>query len=238
MTASPGASEQGLVVREFRELASLPPEPPWLWRGLLASGSLTLVAGQPFAGKSMLIGGLLRALALGEPFLGLETERASALLVSEEDDFTLRQRAELFGLLDLEGRYISRNSGALSRPWAELIEAATARAVAEGLRLLVVDTFPGLAQLQAEDENHAGAVGERLRPLQEATSHGLAVLVVHHANAAGQARGSSAFRGVVDVTVRFSRKDKVITLGTASRFAATPEVVRARLTWTRRPLTV
>ena len=45
-----------------RSSAALPPEPEWLLQGLLAPGSLTLLAGHPFAGKSMLISGLLQAL--------------------------------------------------------------------------------------------------------------------------------------------------------------------------------
>jgi AAA domain len=162
--------------KAFRELGELSAEPEWLWRGFLSPGSLTLLAGHPFKGKSMLVGGLLRALAKGEPFLGRETSNATALLVTEEDDSVLRQRAELLGLLDLEGAYISRSSGVTRYPWPELVAAAADRAVLDGHSLLVFDTFPGLAQLGDEQENDAGAISERLRPLLNAASLGLAVL--------------------------------------------------------------
>jgi hypothetical protein len=189
----------------FRELGELPAEPEWLWRGYLSPGSLTLLAGHPFKGKSMLVGGLLRALAQGEPFLGRETTNATALLVTEEDDSVLRQRAELLGLLDLEGAYISRSSGVTRYPWPELVAAAADRAVLDGHSLLVFDTFPGLAQLGDEQENDAGAINERLRPLLTASSLGLAVLFLHHMNGYGQPRGSKAFRGIVDIQICLHR---------------------------------
>jgi hypothetical protein len=217
--------------KAFRDLGEFPPEPDWLWRGYLSPGALTLLAGHPFAGKSMLVAGLLRALAEGHPFLDQETTRGSALLVTEEEDSVLRQRAELLGLLDLDGMYLSRNSGATRYPWQELVAAAADRAVMDGHSLLVFDTFPGLAQLGDEQENDAGAISERLRPLLTAASLGLAILVLHHMNGYGQPRGSKAFRGIVDVVVRFHReKDNNIRLEAESRFpTATPPRLRGQL---------
>jgi hypothetical protein len=52
-----------------------------------------MLAGHPFAGKSMLVSGLLRALETGAPFVGRKTKAASALLVTEEDQASLRERA-------------------------------------------------------------------------------------------------------------------------------------------------
>jgi len=59
-----------LEARSFAGLRELPPEPDWLWQGFLAPGSLTMMAGHPFAGKSMLVSGLLKALETGASFLG------------------------------------------------------------------------------------------------------------------------------------------------------------------------
>ena len=94
------------------------------------------------------------------------------------------------------------------------------------------DTFPGLAQLGNEQENDAGAIGERLRPLQEAAGQGLAVLFLHHMNGYGQPRGSKAFRGVVDITICFhrTRQSEQFRLESESRFpTATPSLLRAKL---------
>jgi hypothetical protein len=210
----------------------VPAEPKWLWRGYLASGSLTMLAGHPFAGKSMLVAGLLRALHHAESFLGRTTDRTSAIVVTEEDDAALRQRAALLGLLGVNSEYVSRSSGALSLPWPELVATATEHAVKSQHGLLVVDTFPGLAGLAGDEENDAGAIAEKLRPLQQAAGTGLAVLFLHHMNRFGQPRGSKAFLGVVDVSTRFQREPRssAFRLDSISRFpVATPAMLRGQL---------
>ena len=186
----------------FSELRALPVEPDWLWEGFLVPGSLTLLASRPFAGKSTLVSGLLKAIEEGSPFLGRQTKRASAVVVSEEDRSALRMRADRFGLPELQSEYLSRSNGVLSVPWPVLIAMAAGHAVGAGHSLLVVDTFTGLAGLAHEQENDAGAIAERLRPLQEAAGRGLAVLFLHHMNAQGQPRGSTVFRAAADIAVR------------------------------------
>jgi AAA domain len=191
----------------FAELQALPSEPDWLWQGFLAPGSLTMLAGHPFAGKSMLVSGLLRALETGEPFLERTTKAASALLVTEEDQSSLRERAGRFNLFGIRSEYLDRSSS-VGHDWSALIAGAAEWALAREHRLLVIDTFPGLAGLGDEQENDAGAITSRLQPLQVAAGAGLAVLFLHHMNNANQPRGSKAFRGVVDTSIRFLRKTK------------------------------
>jgi hypothetical protein len=196
-----------LKPKSFSELRALPAEPDWLWQGFLAPGSLTMLAGHPFAGKSMLVSGLLRALETGEPFLGRKTKAASVLLVTEEDQASLRERAGRFGLFEIRSEYLDRSSS-VGHDWSALIAAATDWALAKGHLLLVIDTFPGLAGLGDEQENDAGAITSRLQPLQVAAGKGLAILLLHHMNGYNQPRGSKAFRGVVDTSIRFLRKAK------------------------------
>jgi hypothetical protein len=194
-----------LKPKSFSELRAFPAEPDWLWQGFLAPGSLTMLAGHPFAGKSMLVSGLFSALETGEHFLGRTTKAASALLVTEEDQASLRERAGRFDLFEIRSEYLDRSSS-VGHDWAALIAGATELALAKEHRLLVIDTFPGLAGLGDEQENDAGAITSRLRPLQVAAGAGLAVLFLHHMNNANQPRGSKAFRGVVDTSIRFLRK--------------------------------
>jgi hypothetical protein len=227
-------------------LRELPSEPEWLWRGYLAPGNLTMLAGHPFAGKTMLAAGLLQAIERGDPFLGQTTSQASALIISEEDDLALQQRARLFDLFESASEFLGRSESLLLE-WSELIAAATERARDAGHRLLVVDTFPGLAGLADEQENDAGAIAHRLRPLQQAAADGLAVLFLHHMNGYNQPRGSKAFRGMVDISIRLLRKTQgshVLRLESESRFpTATPlqlkaELVPAADSWFYRSLNV
>jgi hypothetical protein len=233
----------GLQPKSFAKLAALPPEPDWLWQGFLAPGSLTMLAGHPFAGKSMLVSGLLRAIETGEPYLGRETQAASALLVTEEDQASLRERAGRFNLFGVRSEYLDR-SASVGHEWSALIEGATRRALARKHRLLVIDTFPGLAGLGDEQENDAGAITSRLQPLQVAAGAGLAVLFLHHMNNANQPRGSKAFRGVVDTSIRFLRKAKSrsFRLETETRSTTSmsgrlkAELIQASDGWSYRPL--
>jgi hypothetical protein len=218
-----------LEPRSFAELRALPPDPDWLWQGFLAPGSLTMLAGHPFAGKSMLVSGLLRALESGEPFLGRTTKAASALLVTEEDQASLRERAGRFDLFAIRSEYLDRSSS-VGHDWSALIAGATERALAKEHRLLVIDTFPGLAGLGDEQENDAGAITSRLQPLQVAGGAGLAVLFLHHMNNANQPRGSKAFRGVVDTSIRFLRRAKSFRLESETRSTTSvPRSLRAEL---------
>jgi hypothetical protein len=196
-----------LKPKSFAELSVFPAEPDWLWQGFLAPGSLAMLAGHPFVGKSMLVSGLLRRLESGQPFLGRKTKATSALLVTEEDQASLRERAGRFHLFGLRSEYLDRSSS-VGHDWSALIAGATEWALAKQHRLLVIDTFPGLAGLGDEQENDAGAITSRLQPLQVAAGAGLAVLFLHHMNNANQPRGSKAFRGVVDTSIRFLRKSK------------------------------
>src|SRR3954453_13175848 len=117
----PALALSGPDFRPLSSLKDLAPEPPWLWDGFLAEGAVTMLAGHPFAGKSMLVGGLLRALEQGTPFLGRPTVPATTLLLTEEDDTGLRARAEALGSLDVSGEYIGRTSGVLAWEWDELL---------------------------------------------------------------------------------------------------------------------
>jgi hypothetical protein len=215
-------------------IAMTPEHPGWLWDGYLARGHVTIMFGDPKAGKSNLIYGLLGALETDvASFTGAVTGRARALILSEEPDDTIRQKLVLFGIrtqLVLPPRVLSGYA------WDEMIEKATALAVAEGCSLLIVDTFANFAQLSDDQENSAGAVIEKLGPLKHAAAQGLAVLLNHHARKSGgtgsQAlRGSSALLAAANIVVRVDPSNKMHTRTirvTASHFQAIPESVTVR----------
>ena len=108
-----------------------------------------------------------------------------------------------------------------------MIAGAAERALAKDHRLLVIDTFPGLAGLGDEQENDAGAITSRLRPLQVAAGAGLAVLFLHHMNNANQPRGSKAFKGVVDTSTRFLRRAKSRSFRLETETRSTTNVSRS-----------
>jgi AAA domain len=220
---SPAAvsSERWVDFGSFADLERLPEEPPSLWSGFLPLGSLSMIWGDAKKGKSTLLAGALKAIEYGEPFLGRETKRATAVWVSEEPEQALREKAAMFGLFELKSSIVG-SSGVFGTGWRSLIDQATEHALQNGHKLLIVDTFTGLAELGPEQENDAGAIAERLRPLRVASGTGLAVLFVHHTNKHGRQgpRGSGAFRGLVDTSIGFKRQGESnrFSLNTESRF--------------------
>jgi AAA domain len=124
----------------------------------------------------------------------------------------------MFELFGLKSR-IADSSRVFGVGWQRLVEQATEHALREGHQLLIVDTFSGLSGLGPDQENDAGAIAERLRPLRVASSRGLAVLFVHHTNKHGRKgpRGSGALRGLIDTSIGFQRE------GTSNRFSLRTE---------------
>jgi predicted ATP-dependent serine protease len=226
--------------RLSKALASVPEEPEWTWRGFLAPGIVTLLAGRPKVGKSTFVFGLLEALTTGQPFLALATRETGVLLLSEERQGTLAEKARRFSL-DGAVHLLMRHDVQGPRSWPDVIAEAVAYCHSNGLGLLVVDVLDKWAQLRGDAENNAGAVLEVLEPLMRAAAAGLAVLVVGHQRKSsgefGEAvRGSNALTGAVDVVVELERPTADVLAGegarllrAVSRFMATPEELVAEL---------
>jgi AAA domain len=203
-------------------------EPPWVWDGFVAPGSLTLLSGWPKVGKTSLIFALLAALERGEAFLGLATRSVGVLLLTEERMGTLAGKVQRWNL-NGDVQHLRRQQ-AKDEPWPEIVRQAVAYSRAQGLELLAVDTLAEWAQIT--NENEAGEVLAAMRPLQEAAAAGLAVLVGSHGRKApgrhGEAvRGSNALTGAVDVVIEIERshsfqEENVRVLRAISRYDQTP----------------
>jgi DNA-binding transcriptional ArsR family regulator len=221
-------------------LANVPPEPPWTWDGYLAPGTITLLAGRPKVGKSTLLFGLFEALLSGQPFLERTTRAQGVLLLSEEREGTLAEKARLFGL---DGRlHLLMRHQANGVPWPEIMAMATSYCLAHELSVLAIDTWDKWTGLRGDAENNAGSVIEALEPLVQAAGAGLALPVLAHQRKSlgdfGEAvRGSNALTGGVDVVVELERPrsdvlagDGVRVLNAISRYASTPEALVIALT--------
>jgi AAA domain len=221
-------------------LANAPDEPLWTWEGYLAPGALTLIAGRPKVGKSTLAFALLKQTVTGEPFLGLATCASGVLLLSEEREGTLAEKARRW---NLNGRvHLLMRHQAHGHPWPQVVDEAVAYCREHDLGVLVVDTFDKWSGLRGDAENNAGSVLEVLEPLQRAAAAGLAVLVVAHQRKSlgdfGEAvRGSNALTGTVDVVAELERPrsdvlagEGVRVLNAVSRYSSTPEELVIALT--------
>jgi putative DNA primase/helicase len=221
-------------------LANVPAEPPWTWDGYLAPGAITLLAGRPKVGKSTLVFGLFEAILAARTFLEHTTRAQGILLLSEERESTLAEKARRFGL---EGNlHLLMRHQVNGEPWEEIMAAATAYCLAHELGVLAIDTWDKWTGIKGDAENSAGSVIEALDPIVQAAGAGLCVPVVAHQRKSlgdfGEAvRGSNALTGGVDIVVEIERPrsdvlagDGVRVLNAVSRFAATPEELVIALT--------
>jgi putative DNA primase/helicase len=226
-----------LPFRPLRDaIATAPAEPEWLWEGYLAPGAVTLIGGRPKVGKSTLNFGLFAAITAGVPFLGRGTRKSGVLLLSEEREGTLAEKARRF---DLNGSVdVLMRHELQGQAWPEVVDEALAYCRARGHGLLAVDTWDKFTGLRGDDENKAGPVIEALQPLMKAAGEGLSVAIDTHqrksSGAFGEAvRGSNALTGGVDIIIELERVPDLpharVLLGT-SRFAGTPEELAAELT--------
>lgn len=196
------------------------------------AGNITLLASQWKAGKTTLLAALLARMQNGGQLAGLHVKPAQAVVLSEEGPalWQMRHRQFRFG----------ENIGLVSRPfrgkptheqWTEMIEQLAERHAKTGLDVLVID--PLIVFLPGRDENNAILMAEAILPLQQLTSLGVSVIILHHTrkeqSADGKmARGSGALAGFVDILMEMhwyaspESADRRRRIQAWSRFPETP----------------
>jgi hypothetical protein len=203
-----------------------PAEPLWTWRGYLAPGAVTIIAGKPKAGKSTLAFALADALAQRAPtFLGREVAGGPVVYVSEETAGTLVHK-----LAAVDGLRVLPRDLAWPKPgWETLIAVAVAEARRVGAVVLVIDTLAYWAAMPGDREKDAGAAQAVMQPLLDAAGEGFAVLLVMHQRKGGGEdgeglRGSGAFAGAADIVIELERaknpRERVLLA--LSRYPSTP----------------
>lgn len=172
------------------DLSKAPPPVDWLLDNLIAREQATVLLGDGGLGKSWITMGLTAALVLGhEEFLGRKVgAHGNVLYVDDENpEGVVRRRLSKLGIKDSPPtlRFLSNQSIRLDRKADEFLEEA----LEFDPVLIVLDS---LTRIHTEDENNAAAMSklynDGIKPLARET--GAAVVVIHHTNKAGGARGS------------------------------------------------
>jgi hypothetical protein len=188
-----------------------PSEFYYIWDGLIAVGHITLLAAQYKAGKSTLIGHLLRKIQDGNPFFGRPTQSCKVMVVSEEKKGIWEVRK---AMLSLNDEVIVCCQPYVKKPtvdeWATFVGKLRRIIEQEAIDLLVIDTIGDLSPWT--DENSAPQVTEALAPLRLITELGCAILLIHHLNKSDNGdglgiRGSTAIAASADVLVELRRAD-------------------------------
>ena len=204
-----GAHDLGSAILEVRRASDVPRrELRWLWPGVIPLGKLSVIAGNPGLGKSLLTCWLAGVVTTGGrwPLGGGCCEPAEALLFSAEDDpeDTIRPRLEAAGarlervhlagmtlLIDEHGRPQRRMFSLLED--VGRLDRFLARH--QRIRLVVID--PVTAYTAGVDTHRTADVRGMLAPLAEVASRrGVAVVAVTHLNKGAGAQLSEALHRV------------------------------------------
>ncbi len=236
------ANERKLAFRTAREITeATPSEVEWITRPWFACGCITEVDGKiKAAGKTTWVSHAIRQALDGRAFMGEPTTKTKVVILTEQTPTSFRKVLERAGLEDRDDLVVLHWHDTAGFEWPEVAQAATAKALEIGARLLIVDTLGQFAGIKGDGENNAGAAQEAMKPLQEAAAQGLAVGFTRHERKGGgevgeSGRGSSAFGGAVDIILSIRRAEgnirpTVRIIEALSRFDETPDKVVIELT--------
>ncbi|WP_167622511.1 AAA family ATPase [Paracoccus sp. AK26] len=188
---------------------------PYLVKGLLLAGQVSLLVGPPNTGKSSVIACLAAHMSMGHAISGIPVRRTAILYIAAEDPQGIAERA--YGYLRSPVANISEffihGEGINLTDDAEM---AACRAEAVRLfsgtdaprRLIVIDTLN--LCIGDGDENSSRdmsrVVGHAQRLAHETGAH---VMIIHHTGAsdAGRPRGSTAMQGNADTILVLRKAD-------------------------------
>lgn len=179
---------------------------PWICKPFVARGAVTLLSGQPKAGKSLFTFKLVKEMLNGGVFLNHPVEPAKVMILTENSPLAFK--AKMDDILQGKHRHVtvvSRfNRDLMEDRWVDNLRRLGQEARNAGCSVLVIDTLAAWARM--EDENDASQVYEALAPIREcAESFDLGVLTIHHLTKSGEGpRGSGVFQAESDTLLKLS----------------------------------
>lgn len=198
------APTAGIVYRKMSDIEAKPIR--WLWPGRIARGKVTMIAGDPGLGKSLVTTSMTAIITTGGlwPVDRTRAERGNVIILSAEDDpaDTIRPRLEAGGT-DVS-RVYTLDSVVLGDRIRPVTLADDIARLAETIQqignvaMVIID--PVSAYLGGTDSHKNADVRALLAPLSDmASAHGVAVVCVSHlnkstgGNALSRVTGSLAF---------------------------------------------
>jgi hypothetical protein len=192
-------------------------DPTWRVEKVLPSDSLSMLFGEPGAGKTFLALDFAYSLASGHAWFGHQTTPGAIVYVIAEGVKGLKQRAAAWKYAndrsEVERVHFVKESVQLCDPREVKQFVADLKAqIEEPIVLIVFDTLARC--FVGRDENSAkdtGLLVDGAEIIRKET--GAAIVLVHHTTKKGkEERGSSALRGATDTMISVSKFARTITV--------------------------
>lgn len=208
---------------DIDELEAMPP-PTWLIQEMVAEEGLTVIYGDPGAGKSFIAIDMALRIAHAMDWHGADTRPTGVLYIAGEGVTGLGNRIQgwkrehqmngvdvPFLLLPMAVQLLDKTQR------AKLLRTITAAADREGFEigLIVVDTVS--RALAGADENTQESMSAFVAACDEIRRHaGGALIAVHHSGKDKDRgmRGSTVLLGGCDASIRVSKSEQIVTLKT------------------------
>ena len=206
-TAQPiNLAERLLTAEQVQEM----PDPEWLISNFLPKNQIVLIASDPKAGKSTLVGAMLAEVSKTNSFAGNSAnEKLNALWLTEEGGSTFKALANRVGLKD---NYTLMPRGqVLDILWDNLVDNVIEYVNTNNINLIIVDTLG--VWVGCEDLNSYAKVTEAFAgPLKLRDQTNATVLLIHHSNKQGatfsaKVNGSQAILAHPDMAVLLEAPD-------------------------------
>lgn len=184
----------------------------WFCPDWIPVGAKTILSAEPKTGKTILLFHILKAVTEGGKFLGKQCPPTRVLYLTEQTEQEFKKQVcEVPGLIGNKNFYVllAEETPQEIKTWEDTIEFAERMLALTKSKILVVDTFGGLAKLPPHGENDAATIQNQINKLNPLfKSRYLGVVLTHHNRkksldsrnegsnlAISSARGSSAFVG-------------------------------------------
>lgn len=180
------------------------PEPNWVVDGLIQEGSLVLLAAREKSGKGLLTIDLVASVAEGSEFLGRATTPGTAIYCATEETLAEVQARVLnrvggtnepipVMILPLDGT--TGDTLDVTKP--DSVDRLKAVLKEHQPKLLVIDVLREIHDRKEDSSDDMAPILRVLRSL--AHQSGTSIVLNHHMSKSGQAGGSTAIGGGVDV---------------------------------------
>ncbi len=211
-SASPPPAPSAFSFTPLRDLLAEQPQPEkWLWDGILSEGGLSLLAGKPKAGKSVLVRNLAMCIARGIPFCNRPTRKGRVVyLAFEESRNAIRRHFELMNADGSEEIVIHvgpKFGSDADDPGRLLLNIVSTYRPA----LIAIDTFAKLFRIRDINKDYT-AVSKALEiPMHIGREGKTHILLTHHAGKGentepiDQIIGTTALAGAVDTILILDR---------------------------------
>ena len=213
-----GSTFELLTIEGLRKL----PPPDWLVHEAVSSDGLTIIYGEPGAGKSFIALDMALRIALGRDWHGFHTKRVGVLYIAGEGVRGVGKR--------VEGWALHHRCNVSGVPFvvmpvaAQLLEpgerAKLIRTIDEAKRLLdfeigltIVDTVS--RSIAGFDENGQETMSAFVKGCDDIKAHtGGAMIAIHHSGKDKDKgmRGSTVLLGACDAAIRLTKDQGVVTL--------------------------